>query len=95
MVYSIDEEVPEYWNFIIDGFVKSVEHYEQYNKMPEVYNLQFDVKRGLLDIQYSGGDKITDALAFMSRRLSESVCFECGSPSQRVFAGKPLCGECD
>lgn len=94
MDYRVDDSVSEHWDFIISSFVTSILAYTEFHKMPEVYDLEFNSKRGLLDIRYKGGDKITDALAYMARNTSGSICDGCGALATGFHFGRPKCGDC-
>jgi hypothetical protein len=94
MIYSISEEVPLSWNHIISTFITMVEYDIEFNRGIPIDDLKFDLKRGLLSVNYSGGSKITDAFAMFAREMSGSICSECGLPSTRAIFGSPKCDDC-
>lgn len=93
--YYISDEVPEAWNHIIDTFMTMVQWNCEFNNGPEIENVAFTMKRGLLHITYAGGDSSTDLMAHFSREMSSNVCAECGVPATRHVFGSPRCDECD
>lgn len=94
MNYSVGDEVPEYWDFIISSFITVVEYSIEFNNMPPVNDLKFGVKRGLLFITYSGGDKVTDGFALLAKELSSTICTSCGSHAVWYIFGSPKCDGC-
>lgn len=93
MIYSIHEDVPESWEHIIMAFITSVEYGMEFNRMPEVYNLEFQLRNNHLFIHYCGGNHVTDGMAILAQNLSVDTCATCGA---RAFAHIPLpiCSEC-
>lgn len=91
----ISEEVPRGWESIIDSFLTMAEWEVEFNKGEPIENVSFNVHKGLLAINYQGGNRITDAYARFAREHSTKVCYDCGSPSTRVVFQYPKCDECD
>lgn len=79
MNYSIDDSVPEYWDFIIDTFIERIKFDMNMNGMQDVYDISFSIRNGMLDVSYKGGNKSTDAYALFARSVSEKVCGSCGA----------------
>lgn len=94
MNYSISDEVPSSWDSIISSFITVVEHDVEFNSGTPIDNLNFDVKRGLLFITYSGGSKITDAFSIFAREMSSTICFDCNAQATRSVFTYPKCDEC-
>jgi len=95
MNYYVSEDVPSSWDHIISAFITMVEYDVEFNKGIPIDNLQFETKRGLLAITYSGGSKITDAFAMFAKEMSAGTCSECALPSTRLVFGSPKCDNCD
>lgn len=93
-MYTIEEDVPEYWDFIIDSFLSCVQYAVELQQMPEVTNIRFYTKRGLLGIEYEGGNLITDGFTALSKTLSSKICSSCGAHSVRSVFGNPRCDDC-
>ena len=79
MNYSMDDFFPEEWEFIVECFMDRIHYDMDYNNMPEVYDIRFSERNGVLDISYKGGNKSTDAYALFARSVSERVCGSCGA----------------
>lgn len=94
MQYYVSEEVPPSWDHIVSAFITMVEHDVEFNHGVPIENLQFNVKRGLLAITYSGGSKITDAFAGFAKEMSAATCSDCALPSTRAIFGSPKCDNC-
>lgn len=95
MIYSISEEVPAAWDHIISAFIIAVEYDIEFNNGVPIDNLEFMIRHGYLFVNYSGGNKITDAFAFFAREMSAGVCTGCALPSTRSVFGLPKCDDCD
>lgn len=95
MQYLISDVVPSSWDSILESFMTMAEYDVEFHKGIPIDNLAFDVKRGLLQITYSGGSKITDAFAMFAREMSGKICAECGAPSSRAVFESPRCDNCD
>lgn len=95
MNYYVSDEVPSAWDHIIDSFVTTTEYAVEFNNAVPIDNVEFRVKRGLLSVTYTGGDKTTDAFAIFAREISSGVCAECALPSTRLVFGSPRCDNCD
>ena len=95
MNYLITDEVPEYWESLLDSFITMVQWEEEFNNGPPVDCVEARVHRGLLHLIYEGGDHITDALARFAREHSSKVCFSCGAPASRFVFQYPKCENCD
>lgn len=95
MNYLITDEVPEYWEPLLDSFITMVQWEEEFNQGPKVDCLDASVHKGLLRLIYEGGDATTDALARFAREHSGKICFSCGAPATRVVFQYPKCDECD
>lgn len=94
MTYYVSEEVPIAWNHIITSFITCVEYdVEHFNGTP-IEEVEFRVRRGLLAITYSGGDRVTDGYAFLAKQISAATCSECSLPSTRTVFGSPKCDNC-
>lgn len=92
--YVIEDDVPEYWDIVIEAFIGSVQfHTDLMNGVP-IDNLRFYKNRGVLKIEYTGGDKIIDAFAFFAAKTSELICSACGSKATRRSFLDPRCEEC-
>lgn len=94
MIYSIEDDVTESWNSIITSFITCVEYATEFNNAPEVFNLKFSVKRGLLSIDFCGGNKLVDGFAILAREISSTICSSCGIQATRLVFGFPKCDEC-
>ena len=94
MIYSVEDDVPAAWDNIITSFITCTEYVIEHNRVPEVYNIKISVKRGLLDINFCGGDKLVDGFAIFAREMSSTICSSCGAPSTRIVFGFPKCDEC-
>lgn len=79
MNYSIDDSVPEEWDFILETFIDRINYDINVNGMPEVYDIRFSIRHGMLDVSYKGGNKSTDAYALFARSVSERICGSCGA----------------
>lgn len=95
MIYSVSDDTPESWMGIIDSFMVAVDHDVEFNKGVPIDNISCFVKHGQLMINYSGGNKITDAFASFAREMSSHTCTECGKPATRLIFKFPICDECD
>ena len=93
MNYLVRDEVPEAWEHIIEAFITSVEYGMEFNRMPDVYNVEFNLRNNHLFISYCGGNHVTDGMAILAQNLSASTCATCGA---RSFTNIPLpiCSEC-
>lgn len=94
MIYSIDSDVPESWDSIITAFITMTEYAMEFHQTPEVYNLSFSLKRGLLDIRYHGGDKRIDHYAELAKELSSLTCACCTEKATRYAFNSPRCDLC-
>lgn len=94
MNYCVSEEVPAAWDHIISAFITMAEYNVEFNKGVPAEDVRVDIKRGLLSITYSGGDKTTDAFALFAKEMSASICSECSLPSTRKVFGSPKCDDC-
>lgn len=95
MIYSVSEEVPTAWNDIIETFLTMAEYSIEFHKSPEVYEVEFLVRRGLLYVNFKGGDHRIDSYALFAKEMSAKICAECGlSATRRVFLS-PRCEECN
>jgi hypothetical protein len=92
---SISDEVPTGWDDIIDCFLTMAEWESEFNQGSPVENVTFQVHKGLLKIDYSGGNHITDAYARFAREMSAKICYTCGVPATRVVFQYPKCDECE
>lgn len=91
--YTLDD-VPESWLSIVEAFNYRVVHDIVNNGMPDVYNVVFSVRYGLLQVTYQGGNAITDAYAAFARSMSGKYCKECGALATRDTFGEPKCNDC-
>lgn len=78
MKYSIENDVPNTWDFIIDEFLNIIKFDQQFNEMNYIDDIHFENKKGSLNITYTGGNRITDAYTRLARNLSERICGTCG-----------------
>lgn len=92
--FTITEEVPEGWIPIIEAFNYCVINDILKNGMPDVYNVVFSIKYGLLQVTYQGGNTATDNYAAFARSVSAKYCQECGSIATRDTFGVPKCNDC-
>lgn len=96
MDWYIDPEIPEFWHPLIYEFISVVETDIAINNMTPVSNLEFSLRRDFLDINFSGGDRITDSYARLTRNLSKIICRNCGTVRLQDESVSPLlgCGAC-
>lgn len=57
-------------------------------------NLVFYEHRGLLKIDYTGGDKTTDSFAVFATNMSALICSSCGKTATRRVFLHPRCEDC-
>ena len=95
MIYSVSDDVPEYWIPIVDTFITVVEHDVEFNKGVPIDSVNCFIRHGQLMITYSGGSKITDAFAAFAAEMSSQICYECGQPATRFKFELPKCDSCD
>lgn len=94
MNYSVEDEVPEGWNHIIDAFLTVVDHDARLNNGVPIYDITFRVRHNTLSVAYSGGDRITDHYALFAQVMSTKTCTGCGLPSTRKVFESPKCDDC-
>lgn len=94
MKFSVDEDVPLAWNHLIETFLDlATELQEEYNE-PEIWDIKFFVKRGLLCIDFKGGSKVTDFCAHTLTKASGRMCSECSKATNSQVFGLALCDQC-
>lgn len=94
MNYSISDEVPQSWDHIVTTFVNAAQFHGEFNRGTPMESLNFGVKRGLLDVTYTGGDKTIDAFAFFAREMSGAICYDCNALATRSVFTYPKCDDC-
>ena len=72
----------EGWHNIVEGMIAAVKVYEEANLekpdwVPVVFS-KIESKFGALDVEFEGGDEITQEIIIFSKTLSFKTCEKCG-----------------